>query len=31
MATLKVPVTPEDHIQGDPNAQLTLLEYGDYE
>jgi len=31
MSTLKVPVTPEDHIQGDPNAQLTLLEYGDYE
>jgi len=31
MATLKVPVTPEDHIQGDPNAELTLLEYGDYE
>ncbi len=31
MATLKVPVTPEDHIQGDPDAALTLLEYGDYE
>jgi protein-disulfide isomerase len=31
MATLKVPVTPEDHIQGDPNAELTLVEYGDYE
>ena len=31
MATLKVPVTPEDHIQGDPEAELTLLEYGDYE
>jgi len=31
MATLKVPVTPEDHIEGDPNAELTLLEYGDYE
>ena len=31
MATLKVPVTPEDHIQGDPDAELTLLEYGDYE
>ena len=31
MATLKVPVTPEDHIQGDPDAELTLLEYGDYQ
>jgi len=31
MATLKVPVTPEDHIHGDPDAELTLLEYGDYE
>jgi protein-disulfide isomerase len=31
MATLKVPVSSEDHVQGDPNAKLTLLEYGDYE
>ena len=31
MATLKVPVTPEDHIQGDPDAELSLLEYGDYQ
>jgi protein-disulfide isomerase len=31
MASLKAPVTPEDHVQGDPNAELTLLEYGDYE
>jgi protein-disulfide isomerase len=31
MAALMVPVTPEDHIRGDPNAKLTLLEYGDYE
>jgi protein-disulfide isomerase len=31
MATLKVPVTAEDHIEGDPTAELTLLEYGDYE
>jgi protein-disulfide isomerase len=31
MATLKVPVTPEDHIQGDPGAEITLVEYGDYE
>jgi protein-disulfide isomerase len=31
MATLKVPVTAEDHIEGDPTAEFTLLEYGDYE
>ena len=31
MATLKVPVTAEDHIVGDPDAEVTLLEYGDYE
>ena len=31
MAALKTPVTPDDHIQGDPDAELTLLEYGDYE
>ena len=31
MATLKAPVTPEDHIQGDPDGELTLLEYADYE
>ena len=31
MATLKVPVTPDDHIQGDSNARITLVEYGDYE
>ena len=31
MATLKVPLTAEDHIQGDPAAEITLLEYGDYE
>jgi len=28
---LKVPVTPEDHIQGTENAPITLVEYGDYE
>jgi protein-disulfide isomerase len=28
---LKVPVTAEDHIQGDPKAPLVLVEYGDYE
>lgn len=31
MATLKVPVTKEDHIQGNESAPITLLEYGDYE
>lgn len=31
MATLKVPVTPADHIQGDENAPVILVEYGDYQ
>jgi protein-disulfide isomerase len=31
MATLKTPVTPEDHVQGLENAAATLVEYGDYE
>lgn len=31
MATLKVPVTQTDHIRGNENAPLTLVEYGDYE
>ena len=31
MAELTMPVTERDHIQGNPNARLTLLEYGDYE
>jgi protein-disulfide isomerase len=31
MATLKTPITPEDHIQGPENAAATLVEYGDYE
>jgi len=31
MSTLKIPVTQEDHIQGDENAPITLVEYGDYE
>ena len=30
-ARLKVPVTSNDHIQGDENAPVTLLEYGDYQ
>jgi protein-disulfide isomerase len=28
---LKVPVTSSDHIQGDENAAITLVEYGDYQ
>lgn len=28
---LKIPVTAADHIQGNENASLTLVEYGDYE
>ena len=31
MSKLKVPVGPEDHIQGDSVAPCTLVEYGDYE
>jgi protein-disulfide isomerase len=31
MATLKVPVSKSDHIQGDANAPVVLVEYGDYE
>jgi protein-disulfide isomerase len=28
---LKVPVGPADHLQGNGNAKVTLVEYGDYE
>src|SRR5579871_499235 len=28
---LKVPVTDNDHIQGNEHAPITLVEYGDYE
>ena len=31
MATLKVPVSSSDHVQGDEHAAITLVEYGDYE
>ena len=31
MSTLKIPVGPEDHVQGDEHAEFTLVEYGDYE
>jgi protein-disulfide isomerase len=29
--TLAVPVSTNDHIRGNPNALVTLIEYGDYE
>ena len=29
--SLKIPVGPNDHVQGDPAAKCTLVEYGDYE
>jgi protein-disulfide isomerase len=28
---LKVPVTADDHMQGDPKAPFVLVEYGDYQ
>jgi protein-disulfide isomerase len=31
MASLKVPVSPDEHIQGAENAAVTLVEYGDYQ
>ena len=31
MSELKIPVTATDHIQGDENAPVILVEYGDYE
>jgi protein-disulfide isomerase len=31
MSTLQVPVSSADHVQGDPHAPVTLVEYGDYE
>jgi len=31
MAVLKVPVTSADHIQGNEDAPVTLVEYGDYQ
>ncbi|MCD9028110.1 DsbA family protein [Luteimonas sp. BDR2-5] len=29
--TLAVPVSADDHIQGDPGAPVTLVEYGDFQ
>jgi protein-disulfide isomerase len=31
MSELKVPVTSNDHVQGDLKAPVTLVEYGDYQ
>jgi len=31
MSRLSIPVGNEDHIQGDPTAEISLVEYGDYE
>jgi len=31
MSYLQVPISPDDHIQGDPDAPVALVEYGDYE
>ena len=31
MAMLKTPITPRDHIKGDPDAPVILVEYGDYQ
>jgi protein-disulfide isomerase len=31
VATLKIPVGPNDHIEGSPKASVILGEYGDYE
>jgi len=31
MAALKMPITAEDHIQGLESAEVTLVEYGDYQ
>ncbi|HEV7377917.1 MAG TPA: thioredoxin domain-containing protein [Pyrinomonadaceae bacterium] len=30
-ATLSFPVSERDHVQGSPDAAVTLVEYGDYE
>jgi protein-disulfide isomerase len=31
MTQLKIPIGPDDHIQGDESAVCTVVEYGDYE
>jgi protein-disulfide isomerase len=30
-ALLSIPVGPDDHVSGPPDAKLTLVEYGDYQ
>ena len=31
MATLRIPVGPDDNVQGPEDASITLVEYGDYQ
>ena len=31
LSRLLLPIQANDHVQGDPNARYTLVEYGDYE
>ena len=31
MSTLQIRVSSADHVQGDPHAPVTLVEYGDYQ
>jgi protein-disulfide isomerase len=31
LSKLLLPVQPDDHVQGSPDARYTLVEYGDYE
>jgi len=31
MSRLSVSISPDDHIQGEPDAACSLVEYGDYE
>jgi protein-disulfide isomerase len=31
MSKLSIPVSSDDHVQGDPAAECVLVEYGDYE
>jgi protein-disulfide isomerase len=31
LSKLLLPIQPEDHVQGEPSARFTLVEYGDYE
>lgn len=31
LSQLLLPIQPEDHVQGEPDARFTLVEYGDYQ